>query len=714
MQKTGVLLVLVVLIVFPINHLSSAAPNSVVVPGEIRADATFEHIGVLWWIEGDQDLDSRMSIEFRRLGEGKWHPGAPAARAYPTLLIDGEPLGLNYWAASALFLNPGDTYELRLTLTDPDGGGVTRTITAATRTEPMPDPSGRDLHVVPGNGGGDGTQANPFRGLQAAADAAQPGDVFHIGPGIYNSFEVETSGVEGHPISFLGPGDGTAVVEGGGTDRGIVTLGSSGQTIGHIIIEGLTMQNGNWGIDAQRSHDIVIRRNHIRDVDDGIANRRKNADEHNQTVCDNVIEGRSPYPGSGVPVGAGIDLRGYGNVVCHNRLRYFSDCILVQPYTGPSYGNDVVGNDVSYCDDDGIEMDYNQANARVWRNRVMNSRVGASFQTIRGGPVYIFRNQLYNPETVPIKMYNTTGLIVAHNTGATNGNGYGDNGAMWRNVVLRNNLFLGTRYAFEFRTTPGEDDVRDFDFNAWGTTREISPGDPFFKWNGDRYDTLADLPSGVEDHGVEASFGDLVNGNLPATWDVIVEPDSRDLRLVAGAPAINAGTDLPNLNDGFALSGAPDAGAFEYGQPLPHYGPRARVPDLSASQKHASHPAAKSGETVIYTVVIRNTGAALDHTVLVTDTVPAGLSYVDDSLTATLGTTDDSRAPILRWSGELGATPAVTIKYAATVTEESARLITNVAVINGGASGTIVRSAAILANGSNQFLPVVAKHHMHR
>lgn len=107
MRKTGALFILVVLKIFPINHLSSAAPNSAVVPGEIRADATFEHIGVLWWIEGDQDHDSRMSIEFRRLGEGKWHPGPPAVRAYPTLLINDEPLALNYWAASALFLESG-------------------------------------------------------------------------------------------------------------------------------------------------------------------------------------------------------------------------------------------------------------------------------------------------------------------------------------------------------------------------------------------------------------------------------------------------------------------------------------------------------------------------------------------------------------------------------------------------------------------------------
>lgn len=116
--------------------------------------------------------------------------------------------------------------------------------------------------------------------------------------------------------------------------------------------------------------------------------------------------------------------------------------------------------------------------------------MGVSVQPIYGGPAYIFRNELFNLESVPVKMHNqTTGFYVIHNTGVKHSNGYGDNGAMWRNVTLRNNLFLGTRYAFEF-TTIADEGFRDFDYNAWGTTRAIDPGGPFFKWDDERYDTL--------------------------------------------------------------------------------------------------------------------------------------------------------------------------------------------------------------------------------
>jgi len=101
------------------------------------------------------------------------------------------------------------------------------------------------------------------------------------------------------------------------------------------------------------------------------------------------------------------------------------------------------------------------------------------------------------------------------------------------------------------------------------------PGAPHFKCDDVRYDRLSDLQAiGVEVHGVEAGFEDLVYAELPPSWDQPAEPGSRDLRLVDGAAAIDAGAVLDNLNDPFPVTGPPDMGAFERGQPLPSYGPR--------------------------------------------------------------------------------------------------------------------------------------------
>ena len=48
-----------------------------------------------------------------------------------------------------------------------------------------------------------------------------------------------------------------------------------------------------------------------------------------------------------------------------------------------------------------------------------------------------------------------------------------------------------------------------------------------------------------------------------------------DFRLKPDSAAVDRGTVLPNVTEGFA-GRAPDLGALEVGAPIPHYGPRAR------------------------------------------------------------------------------------------------------------------------------------------
>jgi hypothetical protein len=550
-----------------------------VVPGSSRVDATPHALGVRWTISGDDNRNSTFGLEFRRLGEPTWRPAAPPMRSDPDLVVDGAPLGLHHWAASAMFLDPGTTYELRLTLGDPDGGGEVRVVAATTGTLVPDPPLGTIRWVVPGNGGGSGTQGNPYLGLQAAADAAAPGDLFLVAPGTYADFAIATSGTPGAPISFVGPGAASptpAIVDGAATDRGVVTIGTdSSAPISHVIIQGLVIQNGLWGVDAQHSSDITVRGTWIRDVGYGVINRRAADLERRQMVCDNLIEGREPWPGAGIPPTRGIDLRGWGHTVCRNQVSNFGDCISLQPHSGPSFGSDVFANDTRRCVDDGIEIDFNQSNVRVWRNRVFNARMGISVQPVAGGPAYLVRNELFNLEDKALKLHNApAGLVVAHNTGVKLGNAVHDpSGSVWQNAWFRNNLFLGTAYAFELVTSAGS---RDFDFNAWGTTRAGTSAEPHFKWNTVRYDNLAALQigAGIEGNGVVATFADLANATLPPTWDTSVDPETRDLRLVGSADAVDAGAALPNLNDTFPTTGAPDLGAFELGQPKPRYGPR--------------------------------------------------------------------------------------------------------------------------------------------
>jgi hypothetical protein len=562
------------------------AQNSVT-PGKIRVDSTFHHIGVLWSIDGDVNLNSKCKIEYRLISGGEWKSGAIPLRAHPEIEVEGEELGLNYWAGSAMFLEPGSRYEIRLTLTDPDGGGTTQTVKATTKKEQQPAEFGTQYYVKPGKGGGSGTKDDPFRGLADALKEARPGSVFLLGSGTYKPFTIIKSGNKGNPIVFKGPDDKSAIIDGGRTSEGIITIGDYEGTCGYIIIENLTIQNGAWGVDAQNTHNITFRNNIVRNVDWGYTNRRENGLEHDQTISDNIFMGRTAWPGRDIPDERGVNIIGNNNIVCYNKIAYFSDGISTDavPY-GVSYSFDIYHNDISYCVDDLIEVDGNVANTRIWRNRLYNGRMGISVAPIMGGPCYIFRNELFNIADEDgaystLKMNRSpSGLVVAHNTAVKIGRGItGPTG--WQNTYFRNNVLLSTEYVFELYELVDDSMMDDWDFNAYGSQRsgasnDPEKGGPWFKWNDVRYARLPDLQSGagIELHSVTISFDDLLDAELPNTYGEGIDPGSRNLTSKAGSKAINAGEVLSNINDPFVTDGSPDCGAFEQGKPMPHYGPR--------------------------------------------------------------------------------------------------------------------------------------------
>jgi uncharacterized repeat protein (TIGR01451 family) len=129
--------------------------------------------------------------------------------------------------------------------------------------------------------------------------------------------------------------------------------------------------------------------------------------------------------------------------------------------------------------------------------------------------------------------------------------------------------------------------------------------------------------------------------------------------------------------------------------------------DLAGSAKLASSVTTQSGELVTYSIVLRNTGGAFPVTVRVTDTLPAGLTYVPGTFTATRGTPDDSGAPTLIWSGTLSTTPVVTLTYNATVATITAASLVNTALIDPGYTAPFTRTAALWVNAYSVFLPLL-------
>ncbi len=89
----------------------------------------------------------------------------------------------------------------------------------------------------------------------------------------------------------------------------------------------------------------------------------------------------------------------------------------------------------------------------------------------------------------------------------------------------------------------------------------------------------------------------------------------------------------------------------------------AQVPDLVQSRITSNINYAKPGDTVNYSIQLKNTGIPTNSTLFLTDSLPAGLDYLPGTLTATSGSVDDSAGSTLAWQGQLSASIPITVTY---------------------------------------------------
>ena len=92
--------------------------------------------------------------------------------------------------------------------------------------------------------------------------------------------------------------------------------------------------------------------------------------------------------------------------------------------------------------------------------------------------------------------------------------------------------------------------------------------------------TLAEYSGATrqDQHSVAVDYDIFVNVPRLDAQDIekvqkLYKAEDFDFGLKAGSAAIDKGMILPNVTDAFTGL-APDLGALELGQPLPHYGPR--------------------------------------------------------------------------------------------------------------------------------------------
>lgn len=457
---------------------------------------------------------------------------------------------------------------------------------------------------------------------------AQPGDTILVHAGLYRperlnyvdplsapftgSWSLSLKGTAEKPITIKGAGDGEVIFDGAGNHKLFDVMATH-----HHIFEGLTFRNTEIAIFAGEKEvmgavALTVRNCRFEDV--GVGVWTESADSRDFFVADNLFLGREDqmrligwnqagmrsagiYPSHQLRSFFAVKVYGPGHVIAHNAIAYFHDGICISTYGPPdsdperrASAIDIYNNDIHLSNDDFIESDGGAHNIRVFQNRGVNAaHNGYSAQPMFGGPVYFYRNLLYHvPAGGAFKLSAApAGILAYHNTLISEQTAR----EPYSNAHFRNNLFLSRNapnrgvmtwanatgdYSSDydgFRPNPGVE--KQYSWLAPSATGKTTHGAKDSDWQS--FATLAEFQkaTGQETHGIEIDYD--IFENLappdPARRHQVYHSMDLNFRLRAGSKAVDAGTVLPTVNDGFSGK-APDLGALEMNQPMPHYGPR--------------------------------------------------------------------------------------------------------------------------------------------
>ena len=471
------------------------------------------------------------------------------------------------------------------------------------------------------------TGANSADWVNAFQPRVNPGDTILLHAGVYReerrryagpnstlfdgTFYLTADGTAEKPIVIKAAGDGEVIFDGDG-NAVLFDLTAADYT----YFEGITIRNTEVAFLLGRKRILgavgfTLKNSRLENVGRGVSTDWGGARDF--YIADNVFIGRNDpsrlmgwigrtwqnLPGFPQPLLSefAVKVYGSGHVIAHNRVENFHDGIDHATYGDPdgwpdrpvmAVSSDIVGNDIRNVDDNCIEADAGAQNFRVIGNRCFNMAHRAlSTQPALGGPIYFVRNLVYNaPEGGALKLTaNSAGVLVYNNTLLTEAHQMGPAS----NLHFRNNLILGQGAWPEVFSVETFTPYSSSDYNGFSAA---TPGASVFGWA---------APAGKADYGARGerplqSFPDLAayssrtghdthsrmvdwsifrQARPPARGDPtrLYRPEDFDFTLTPGAAAIDGGTVLPGITDGFT-GNAPDLGALEFGTAPPLYGPR--------------------------------------------------------------------------------------------------------------------------------------------
>ena len=322
-----------------------------------------------------------------------------------------------------------------------------------------------------------------------------------------------------------------------------------------------------------------------------------------------------------------VRVYGSGHVIAYNYVANFHDGIDVETYgnpdgntpdptaaTGPYYpprkdwhlrpvAIDYYNNYMTNFHDNAFEIDGSMHNVRVMRNMMLNSASHPMCnQPAIGGPIYWIRNIIYHAPGGSTRTSNgAPGMIFLNNTILSETAIRTTSNSHWMN-----NLMLGenvqpaiftvntyTNYTSSdyngFRVNPGAAESFEWSSPPFGVAQDFrdllaaadgvqTPPDKYLVTR--RYATLAQYSAEThqDTHSVLLDYDvfehvPMLDAKDMKTVQKLYDAKDLDFRLKPGSAAVDKGAVIPNVTDGYS-GNAPDLGALELDQPLPHYGPR--------------------------------------------------------------------------------------------------------------------------------------------
>ncbi len=446
-------------LILPLVSTFTLAEDSVTAGELFIEPPTLISLGFEWIIEGDDNRDAAVALEYREAGENDWIEGLPLLRIQQERSVFDQTLDYtapNMFAGSIFYLEPDTEYEVRFTLSDPDGvtGKAERLVSVVTRAEPEAFSGGRTLHVYPLDHTGPEEkpsyhgllQAYYMAGLggdwsRASAARVRPGDTILIHAGVYKEFnrrsythEIDSGyttccgttwdgtyyltadGTEEMPITIKAAGDGEVVFDGGGNNVLFNMMGGDWH-----LFEDITFRNTNIAIEAGMKNiigaeGIMVKHSRFEDVATAIHSDWSGSRKF--YIADNVMEGRRPPELMGwynIPPWNedpdfeekrlldsyyAVSIYGAGHVIAHNKVTGFHDALDHATYGMPDgYPNiprDRMPVSIDIYGNDVSNLDDNcfEADGSMHNVRVFNNRC---FNVAVGGmsPQPVFGGPVY-------------------------------------------------------------------------------------------------------------------------------------------------------------------------------------------------------------------------------------------------------------------------------------------------------------------------------